>query len=457
MYLVPFKLINFQANFSTKFPTFYRLLSTPPPPPPTHMSSSATASNIKTGIVQSNIEKSVVLMNDPAHGCTHRRTSNIVPTDIHRLSMVHCIHGYPWTVHGTLYPRISMDCPWYIVSTDIHGLSMVHCIHGISMDCPWYIVSADIHGLSMVHCIRGYPWTVHGTLYPRIYPWTVHGTLYPRMSMDCPWYIVSTDIHAVHAPHIHRYPWIVPHTPWGRWLEKLLGNTMYPWISMDCPRTPWGRWLEKLLRNTMYPWISMDCPRTPWGRWLTREYNVSMDMLGLSAHPMGGDGWKSYSGIQHCIHGYPWTVRAPHGGDGWKSYSVSMDIHGLSAHPMGRWLEKLLGNTMYPWISMDCPRTPWGRWLEKLLGNKMYPWISMDCPPTPWGRWLEKLLGNTWISMDIHGLSAHPMGGDGCSGIHCIYGSIIPLTVHAPHGGITHSMGIVSIARSLDLRGGKFE
>ena len=60
--------------------------------------------------------------------------------------------------------------------------------------------------------------------------------------------------------------------------------------------------------------------------------------------------------------------------------------------------------------------------------------------------------------MDIHGLSAHPMGGDGCSGIHCIYGSIIPWTVHAPHGGITHSMGIdISIARSLDLRGGKFE
>ena len=100
------------------------------------MSSSATASNIKTGIVHSNIEKSVVLMNDPAHGC-HRRTSNIVPTDIHRLSMVHCTHRYPWTVHGTLYPQISMDCPWYIVPTDIHGLSMVHCIHR-------------------------YPWTVHG-------------------------------------------------------------------------------------------------------------------------------------------------------------------------------------------------------------------------------------------------------------------------------------------------------
>ena len=205
------------------------------------MSSSATASNIKTGIVQSNIEKSVVLMNDPAHGCTHRRTSNIVPTDIHRLSMVHCIHRYPWTVHGTLYPRISMDCPWYIVSTDIHGLSMVHCIHGypwtvhgtlyprismdcpwtvhgtlyprISMDCPWYIVSADIHGLSMVHCIRGY---IHGLSMVHCihrYPWTVHGTLYPQISMDCP----------VHAPHIHGYPWIVPHTPWGRCWKSYSG------------------------------------------------------------------------------------------------------------------------------------------------------------------------------------------------------------------------------------------
>ena len=109
------------------------------------MSSSATASNIKTGSVQSNIEKSVVLLNDPAHGCTHRRTSNIVPTDspryigptdIHGLSMVHCIHRYPLTVHGTLYPQISMDCPWYIVFPDIHGLSMVRCTY----------MHTDIHG-----------------------------------------------------------------------------------------------------------------------------------------------------------------------------------------------------------------------------------------------------------------------------------------------------------------------
>ena len=239
------------------------------------MSSSATASNIKTGSVQSNIEKSVVLLNDPAHGCTHRRTSNIVPTDspryivptdIHGLSMVHCINRYPWTVHGTLYPQISMDCPWYIVSTDIHGLSMVHCIHR-------------------------YPWTVHGTLY-------LHAHGYPWMS---------------HTPHggksylgiqcIHGYPWTVRAPHGGDGWEKLLGNTMYPWISMDCPRTPWGRSLEKLLGNTMYPWIAMDRPRTPWGRWL----------------------------------------------------------------------EKLLGNTMYPWISMDCPRTPWGRWLENYIVS-MDPW-----------------------------------------------------------------------------------
>ena len=380
-----------------------------------HMSSSATANNIKTGIVQSNTEKSVVLMNDPAHGCTHRRTSNIVPTDIHGLSMVHCIHRYPWTVHGTLYPQISMDCPWYIVSADI------------SMDCPWYIVSTD------VHCIHRYPWTVHGTLYPQI-------------SMDCP----------VHAPHIHGYPWIVPHTPWGRWLEKLLGNTMYPWISMDCPRTPWGEMAYSGIQCIHgYPWTV----RAPHGGDGWKSYPGKQCIHGYPwtvRAPHGGDGWKSYSGIQ-CIHGYPWTVRAPHGGDGWKSYSgntmypwISMDC---PCTPWERWLEKLIGNTMYPWISMDCLCTPWGRWLEKLLGNTMYPWISMDCPRTPWGRWLEKLLGNTmypWISMDIHGLSTHPMGGDGCSGIHCI---IIPWTVHAPHGEITHSMGI-SIARSLDLRGG---
>ena len=83
-----------------------------------HMSSSATASNIKTGIVQSNIEKSVVL-----------------------LSIVHCIHRYPWTVHGTLYPQISMDCPQYIVPTDIHGLSMVHCTHRY----PWTVLGTPMH------------------------------------------------------------------------------------------------------------------------------------------------------------------------------------------------------------------------------------------------------------------------------------------------------------------------
>ena len=85
---------------------------------------------------------------------------------------------------------------------------------------------------------------------------------------------------------------------------------------------------------------------------VTREYNVSMYIHGLSVHPMGEmagkvtwdynvsismdcpctpwgtrDGWKSYSGIQ-CIHGYPWTIRAPHGGDGWKSYSGIQCIHG---------------------------------------------------------------------------------------------------------------------------------
>ena len=249
-------------------------------------------------------------------------------------------HRYPWTVHGTLYPRIY---PW-----TVHGTLYLR----MSMDCPWYIVSTDIHGLSMVHCIHRYPWTVHGTLYPQI-------------SMDCPWYIVSTDIHGLSMVHcIHRCPWTVPHHISTDIHEKLL---MYPWISMDCPRTPWGRWLEKLLGNT----------------------------------------------------------------------NVSMDIHGLSAHPMGRWLEKLLGNTMYPWISMDCPRTPWGRWLEKLLGNTMYPWISMDCraphggdgwksysgiqcvhgypwismycPRTPWG---EMAAREYIVSMDpsFHGLSTHPMG-----------------------------------------------
>ena len=288
----------------------------------TLMSSSATASNIKTGIVQSNIEKSVVLMNDPAHGCTHRRTSNIVPTDIHRQSMVHCIHGYPWTVHGTLYPRISMDCPWYIVSTDIHGLSMVHCIHGISMDCPWYIVSADIHGLSMVHCIRGYPCSTR--------------TTYPRISMDC---------------------------------------TTHPMVEMA----------GKVTREYNVPMDIHGLSAHPMGEMagkVTQEYNVSMDIHGLSAHPMGE---MAYSGIQ-CIHGYAWTVRAPHG---------------------GRWLEKLLGNTtLYPWISMDCPRTPWGRWLEKLLGIHGYPWTVR----APHGEMAGKVTREYNVSMDIHGLSAHPMG-----------------------------------------------
>ena len=78
---------------------------------------------------------------------------------------------------------------------------------------------------------------------------------------------------------------------------------------------------------------------------VTREYNVSMDIHGLSADPMGGDGWKSYSswGVEIAekvtreysvsppwgemagkiareynagVHGYQWTVRAPHGGGG---------------------------------------------------------------------------------------------------------------------------------------------
>ena len=374
------------------------------------MSSSATASNIKTGIVQSNIEKSVVLMNDPAHGCTHRRTSNIVPTDIHRLSTVHCIHGYPWTVHGTLYPRISMDCPWYIVSTDIHGLSMVHCIHGypwtvhgtlyprISMDCPWYIVSTDIHGLSMVHCIRGY---IHGlsmvhcirgyihglSMVHCIHgcPWTVHGTLYPQISMDCPWYIVSTDIHGLSST-----------------------RTTYPRISMDCTTHPMGEMAGKVTREYNVPMDIHGLSAHPMGEMagkVTQEYNVSMDIHGLSAHPMGE---MAYSGIQ-CIHGYAWTVRAPHGemaGKVTREYNVSMDIHGLSAHPMGEMAGKV---TRYPWISMDCPPTPWGRWLESYSGIKCihgYPWTVR--PP-----WLEKLLGNTmypWISMDIHGLSTHPMG-----------------------------------------------
>ena len=229
---------------------------------------------------------------------------------------------------------------------------------------------------------------------------------------------------------IHEYPRTVRAPHGGRWLEKLLWNTMYPWISTDCPRTPWGemagkvtleynvsmdmhglsahpmggdgwksysgiqciheyprtvraphggRWLEKLLWNTMYPWISTDCPRTPWGEMagkVTREYNVSMDMHGLSAHPMGGDGWKSYSGIQ-CIHGYAWTVCAPHG---------------------GRWLGKLLGNTMYPWISTDCPRTPLG-------GDGWKSYSGIQCIHAHReGRWLEKLLGNTMDRPSTHGV-----------------------------------------------------
>ena len=148
-----------------------------------------------------------------------------VSMDIHGLSMVHCTHRYPWTVHGTLYPQISMDCPWYIVPTDIHGLSMVHCIH----------MHTDIHRMSH----------------------TFHGR---------------------------------------RWLEKLPGNTLYPWISMDCPRTSWGRWLEKLLGNTMYSWISMDCLRTSWAGEMAgkvaREYIVSMDP---SFHGL------SHGGITHSM------------------------------------------------------------------------------------------------------------------------------------------------------------
>ena len=75
---------------------------------------------------------------------------------------------------------------------------------------------------------------------------------------------------------------------------------------------------------------------------VTREYNVSMDIHGLSAHPMGemaGKVTREYN-VSMDIHGYPWIVRAPHG---------------------GRWL---LGNTLYLWIhhSMDCPRTPWGNY-----------------------------------------------------------------------------------------------
>ena len=148
---------------------------------------------------------------------------------------------------------------------------------------------------------------------------------------------------------------------------------------------------------------------------VTREYNVSMDMHGLSVHPMGGDGWKSNSGIQ-CIHGYAWTVRAPHG---------------------GRWLEKLLGNTMYPWICMDCPCTPWGEMAGKVTREYNVSMDTcMDCPCTPWGEMAGKVTREYNVSMDMHGLSVHPMGGDGWksySGIQCIHG--YAWTVRAPHGG----------------------
>ena len=207
------------------------------------MSSSATASNIKTGSVQSNIEKSVVLLNDPAHGCTHRRTSNIVPTDIHRLSMVHCIHGYPWTVHGTLYPQISMDCLY----------------SQISMDCPWYVVPTCTRiSMDVPHT----PWREK----------LLGNTMYPWISMDR------------------------PRTPWGRWLGKVTREYM---DIHGLSAHPMGEIAGKVTQEYNVSMDSHGPSAHPMGEMagkVTREYNVSMDpwtvhappwIHGLSTHLMG--------------------------------------------------------------------------------------------------------------------------------------------------------------------------
>ena len=115
----------------------------------------------------------------------------------------------------------------------------------------------------------------------------------------------------------------------------------------------------------------MDCPCTPWGEMagkVPREYNVSMDIHGLSAHLMGGDGWKVT-----------------------REYNVSMDMHGLSAHPMGGdGCKSYSGNTMYPWISMDCPRTPWGEMAGKVTREYI---VSMD----------PSFHGLSWGNYSFHG------------------------------------------------------
>ena len=94
-----------------------------------------------------------------------------------------------------------------------------------------------------------------------------------------------------------------------------------------------------------------------------------------------------------------------------REYIVSMDIHGLSTYPGGGGGGGGGGGDGW-----------------KLLGN---PWISMDCLRTPCGEMAGKFTQEYIVSM--------------------VHGSIIPWTVHAPHGGITHSNGI-SIARSLNLQ-----
>ena len=106
---------------------------------------------------------------------------------------------------------------------------------------------------------------------------------------------------------------------------------------------------------------------------VTREYNVSMDIHGLSAHPMGEMAEKVT-----------------------REYNVSMDMYGLSVHPMGG--DGLLGNTMYLWISMDCPRTPWGEMAGKVAqeynaGVHGYQWTVRAPHGGGGGRWL---LGNPW-------------------------------------------------------------
>ena len=84
---------------------------------------------------------------------------------------------------------------------------------------------------------------------------------------------------------------------------------------------------------------------------------------------------------------------------------------------------------------MDCPRTPWG-WLEKLLGNTMYPCAWTVRAPHggrwPWGEMAGKCIhGYPWT---VHSTPCGEMAGKVTREYKLsIHG--YPWTVRAPHGG----------------------